>query len=75
MSTQVIQKDDFFQVGYINLPTVSLPALGVKRKSKLVGLAFNDRQKLKEAVDFLSSALKAWPPEFKDVKTRKRKRS
>lgn len=72
MATEIIQKDDFFQVGYINLLNTSFPALGVKRKKTLVGLAFNDRDKLKEAAEFLTEALKAWPEEKPDVRKKKR---
>jgi hypothetical protein len=63
MSIEVINEDDELLSGYVNLPTnppKSLPSLGIKRskRGKINGLAFNNEQQLRKAIDFLKEAYK-----------------
>lgn len=54
MSTQIVQKHDQVETGFIHLtPNIALPAIGVKRGKKVLWLAFNDVDHLDRVIAFL----------------------
>ena len=60
MSIEIIHHDDQMVTGYINVPgsATTFPGIAVKRKKTLIGIAFNDKKKIEEAIMFLKRAKK-----------------